>query len=170
MQGGSVVSRVRRVGCGMTNDSQGVCRCSTVISDASFCPDTGAAGWAYWVSMDGVVWKDAGFFIGVLRNPQEAEFLAALKGCSKAIEYGGCSVLMQMDCDAVVRAINDSDDSWFGKFSELFGGNICISASHINSKQINDEWGWAHNWCDKNSRNKMRKRRYEITKEKIPII
>ncbi len=54
---------------------------ATVIADASYCPKTGAAGWAVWVRTDNhPVVKKSGTFKVRPMKPSQAELWAAYNG------------------------------------------------------------------------------------------
>lgn len=84
----------------------------TVICDASFCPETGASGWACWVACDRGRNGHDDQFTKLLTNNTESE----MKAIVNAIYFGmrenliepGDSLLLQTDCQSAIDAFTGS--------------------------------------------------------------
>jgi ribonuclease HI len=83
----------------------------TIITDASFCPDSRAAGWAAWIKADG---RDSALVSGPLTKTApassgEAEFFAVANALFKAVKDGFIGqrdkVMIQSDCVAVLETM-----------------------------------------------------------------
>lgn len=81
----------------------------TIITDASFCPDTFAAGYGVWVASD----RGRGTFGGPLHgvtDSGEAEIKAACNGLHHAISNGyvmrGDRILIQLDCMPAISVLS----------------------------------------------------------------
>ena len=82
----------------------------TVFTDASYCHETGAAGWAVWAKRDGrPTFFKAGSFRDKLSGPFEAELGAVANACamlSRRQYLGGDHhVLIKTDCQEVIDRI-----------------------------------------------------------------
>jgi ribonuclease HI len=83
----------------------------TIITDASFCPASRAAGWAAWIKADG---RDSALVSGPFTkiapvSSGEAEFFAVANALFKAVKDGFVGerdkVMIQSDCVAVLEAM-----------------------------------------------------------------
>lgn len=147
---------------------------STVIVDASFCPETGAAGWASWVRVDGVseAIKYAGRFKSRPENSTAAELQAAINGIWIAARHGASVVLVQSDCMAVIHAIRKETKGWVGPLWEtalVENGltSVSLTAKHVKGHTHNkDVRSWCNRWCDENAGLHMRKDRAWLRKQR----
>ncbi len=83
----------------------------TIIADASYCPLTGAAGYAFWIaSTRGKLGGSGGMKDRVVNNIA-AEMMALLNGlhqaCKKGLVQVGDNVLLQTDCQSAIDAFNE---------------------------------------------------------------
>lgn len=135
---------------------------ATVISDASFCHKTFAAGWAVWVRVDGVSdpITQSGTFHKRPSTSTEAEMLAALNGIWLASRRGATKILVQSDAQAVVDIINRprSHYFWLG-VQKAIGPNLILRAAHVKGHTlINDSRSFC-NRCDAEARKAMQLQR-----------
>ena len=74
----------------------------TIITDASFCPKSGAAGYGYWIASKREKHGGGGYFKQTLRNSTEAEAKAIINGVYHALQkeslMAGDQILVQSDC------------------------------------------------------------------------
>lgn len=145
---------------------------ATVITDASFCPKTKAAGWAAWVRIDGrkEPIKKYGAFKQSVENSRDAEMLAAINGVFIAAREGATQVLVQTDCLAVVhmfegvtvqQTIKDAFTRAQAKAGIL---GLNVSSKHVRG-HTNDpaSRSWVNRWCDEQAGKEMRAHRAELS-------
>jgi ribonuclease HI len=79
----------------------------TIIADASWCPDTHAAGYAFWIASDRGKRGGSGAYKDRVVSSAVAEMMAVVNGLYTACKDGyveeGDAVLLQTDC---MRAID----------------------------------------------------------------
>lgn len=144
---------------------------ATVITDASFCPKTKAAGWAAWVRVDGISEpiKRYGAFKEPVASARDAEMLAAINGVFIAAKVGATQVLVQTDCLAVVhmfegvtvqQAIKDAFTRAQAKAGIL---GLKVSAKHVKGHSSDPaSRSWVNRWCDEQAGKEMRAYRAEL--------
>jgi len=141
---------------------------ATVITDASFCPETKAAGWACWIRIDGreTPIKHYGSLKVPVSAAHEAEMLAALNGLWLAYKYGATSALLQTDCLAVVNAISGAQNHrkirarWVEKLAACGLTQFPIRARHVKGHtRIQDARSYVNRWCDAHAKQSMREQR-----------
>lgn len=125
---------------------------ATVITDASFCPETGAAGWAAWVAHDKGKIKRFGAFKRPPKNSGQAELWAALNGVALAAKAGAIDVLLQTDCMEVVNLLNGNKHKVYQALA-LVGikETIKVSTFHVRGHTHSSWKGarfWVNRWCD----------------------
>lgn len=141
---------------------------ATVITDASFCPKTKAAGWAAWVRIDGEAEPVKRY--GELKTPvdraQHAELLAAVNGIWLAMKYGATEVLVQTDCLEVVHLLEGKTRkaSLISRFTlalrEAGVEHIMRSGRHVKGHTtVEDARSYVNRWCDEKAKSAMRKGR-----------
>lgn len=146
---------------------------ATVITDASFCPQTKAAGWAAWVRIDnqGEPICRYGSFKQPVSSARDAEMLAAINGVFIAMKEGATQVLVQTDCLAVVHmfqgvTVQKSIRNAFACAMSKAGiAGIRVSAKHVRG-HTNDpaSRSWVNRWCDEHAGKQMRANRVQIAK------
>lgn len=84
----------------------------TIIADASFCPQTGAAGYAFWYASERVKYGGAGPMKTKVSSSGVAEMMAVVNGLHDACMKGhideGDTVLLQTDCKEAISAFKGS--------------------------------------------------------------
>lgn len=137
---------------------------ATIITDASFCPQTKAHGWACWISLDGgkKVRRSGSF----LKNPvtsNEAELWAAVNGLVIAYAEGARTILLQTDCLGVVQSMG-KEEVFQANWAHRFPG-ASISLRHVKGHTDNpDARSWVNRWCDRQARVHMRAMRSTLRK------
>ncbi|KHQ51138.1 reverse transcriptase-like protein [Mameliella alba] len=137
---------------------------ATVITDASFCDRTKAAGWAAWVRIDGMAEpiKRYGSFSDAVSTSSEAEKKAALNGIWIAAQYGATEILLQSDCLAVVHLIDGTTkkraplDQWHRWCASIGILGLDLKSRHVRGHTSKkDARSHVNRWCDKHA-NKAR--------------
>ena len=140
----------------------------TVITDASYCHVSKAAGFAAWISMDGNVRvQKAGVIKGSPENATEAELKAALNGLWYAYAHGVRTVLLQTDCMAVVDMVNRTKPNNHSRLTNIFNAaqaqyfpDMEMTARHVKGHTTNeDARSWCNRWCDHHAGRHMRAER-----------
>jgi len=134
---------------------------ATVITDASFCPETKVAGWAGWIRIDGhpVPIKRMGKIKGPVNDATEAEVYAALNGIWVAVMSGATQVLIQSDCMSVINLVQRKALSvrlikiWDEALARPEFATVGITAAHVKGHGlIKDARTFVNAWCDTNAR------------------
>lgn len=137
---------------------------ATIITDASFCPRTKAAGWAAWVRIDGhpEPIKRYAEFRQPVENAQEAEMLAAINGLWLAAQHGVTVALVQTDCLAVVHMLNGQTKNehlrraFSGALAKAGVAGIARSGRHVKGHtQTADARSYVNRWCDERAKSAM---------------
>ena len=136
---------------------------STVITDASHCPKTGAAGFGAYIRIDG---HPAPFqYSGPLKPPTHsstfAEVRAALIGIWYAAKLGATDVLIQSDCMTIIHLANGRCKSagLVALWREAMlrpDMQVRLEARHVKGHiAIKDARSWVNDWCDKQAKKHM---------------
>jgi ribonuclease HI len=141
---------------------------ATVITDASFCAETKASGWAAWIRIDGhpAPIKAYGSFKAPVDSATDAELLAALNGLWLAHRHGATSALLQTDCLAVVEACSHPRrqkkvrEKWLAGLEHCALGGFPVAARHVRGHtRTQDARSYVNRWCDKHAKRSMREAR-----------
>lgn len=133
-------------------------RSTTVNCDASFCPNTRAAGWAVWAAIDGgVKVKMSGKFKRRPKNATDAEYLAMCNGIWIALQHDVTHILVQGDCKAALRRVDlrSKEVSMM-----LEGTGVVLKTKWVKAhKRTDTARHWVNGWCDKQAKIHMREQR-----------
>lgn len=138
---------------------------ATVITDASFCSNTKAGGWAAWIAYDGGhKGRHAGAFRDRPPNSGIAELQAVFNGLWLAYKEGARGILVQTDCMSVVHAVRGT-----GPYAHLYGAakrdhfpQAAIRARHVKGHtSVQDSRSYCNRWCDSEAKRHMRAQRKE---------
>lgn len=156
----------------------------TLVTDASFCPSTRAAGWAAWAKSDRGFVKKCGIISKPLGNNNEAEFCAIANGLFIALQSTVCMpgdlVILQTDshfayhrlsgkkwAQAVsskkVQPVHDSAKSVFQEMIKRH--NLRLEVRQIKghtAHHTREPHDHVMSWADKASRSRMSEMRREI--------
>lgn len=137
---------------------------ATVITDASFCPDTKAGGWAVWIAGDiGARIKQSGPFKTNPPSSNDAEIMAAINGCAIAYRAGARTILIQSDCKGVQDAILKGKAIWKAA-KTLHFPDAHIQYRHVKGHTNNPAArSWVNRWCDEQAKKHMKEARYAFT-------
>lgn len=140
---------------------------ATVITDASFCDRTKAAGWAAWIRLDGVPpIKRFGAFLDRPDGIATAEIWAAINGICIAVRAGADEVLVQSDAMAVIDAVQGKPHHHYPRlWRELFQPTLTrldLRIPHVRAKHVRghtttqDARSYVNRWCDQHAKREMR--------------
>lgn len=143
---------------------------ATVITDASFCDDTNAAGWAAWIRVDGISKpiKRSGQFKSDVPTSFHAEMLACMNGLWIAKQYGAQAFLVQTDCLGVVNLFNRKPKGRGTKAFGQLGSHLkdigipraAVTARHVRGHTREpDARSFVNRWCDTEAKRHMRENR-----------
>lgn len=133
-------------------------RKATVITDASYCQDSLAGGWAAWVKLDGGGSVKRGGILPQPASSTEAEVMAAANGCYLAAREGATHILLQSDCMAVIHLVHGQTRSesllriWRSFLAYEAMQGVQITARHVKGHgRIHDARTWVNDWCDRHA-------------------
>ena len=142
----------------------------TIITDASFCHQTKAAGYGAWISTDGGIRiRKAGAIKGSPETSTEAEMKAALIGIWYAYAHGVRDMLVQTDCLTVVDIIRGYAPK--GKHAHIltqlyiaarvkYFPEAVLKAKHVKGHtNVQDARSFVNRWCDEQAGIAMRTER-----------
>lgn len=142
----------------------------TIIVDASFCPLTGAAGWAAWIRYkNGHLVKHSAEFKSRIISAQEAERRAVVNAIAVAVYKAPVTlthILAQTDCLAVVRTLT------LEQIKKDLGVDF-ISKHHIPEiamRHVKGHTGghiprlWCNNWRDRVAKVHMKRMKSALKK------
>ena len=141
---------------------------ATIITDASFCHKTKAAGWAAWIRIDGLPEpiKRYAEFRQPVNSAQEAEMLAAINGLWLAAQHGVTVALVQTDCLAVVHMLNGQTknsglrDDFTRAMAKAGVLHVNYSGRHVRGHtQTADARSYVNRWCDAQAKTAMKRQR-----------
>lgn len=141
---------------------------ATVISDASYCPETKAGGWAVWATLDGKERaRQSGAFKTRPPSVNYAELWAALNGLVIARNMGAVEVLLQTDSLSVVQWINGKGGDHMRKhvaaLLRTHAPGLTVRAKHVKGHTTHAEPRfWCNRWCDAEAGKHMRRQRKEL--------
>lgn len=144
----------------------------TVMSDASFCPTTKAAGYGYWIACDRGKIAGSGAFRVDVPSSGVAELLAAVNAIDRACKEGlvekGDMILVQSDCLSAVKAFSFGrnrnsfcDLAWQGMlhvFNLRREIGFKLKGKHVKGHSANISSRFAsNNLCDQKAYEAMQK-------------
>jgi len=143
---------------------------ATVITDASYCMESRAGGWAAWINVnypngDHVRLKHHGTFKFRAANSEHAEQMAAMNGIWVAYAKGATDILLQTDCLNLVNTHGSGRAKGLEDYrmaATLHWPHAKVLWKHVkahNLKNVNDRRTWVNDWCDKMAKRHMRAQR-----------
>lgn len=139
---------------------------ATIITDASFCPKTKAAGWAAWITANPpngkvVRLQRSGPFNDDPDSPVHAEVRAAMNGLWLAYTFGARDLLLQSDCTAVGSMLRRGTYDYPSIASEKWP-EARVRFRHVKGHtQDPAARSWVNRWCDREARKHMKQLRGE---------
>lgn len=139
---------------------------ATVNTDASWCPNTKAGGWAVWIAIDGGQRiKKSGTFHRKAKTSTEAELWAMLNGAWIAAQHGARTLLMQGDCVAALTALEQGVDDAVRLLHASMPAPVTLTTKHVKAHtHTNSARHWVNDWCDREAKKHMRKERKQTPK------
>lgn len=147
---------------------------ATIIADASFCPDTRAAGFSYWIASSNGKKRGSGAFKGRVHDSMAAETMALVNALHDAMTSGlvlkGDSILFQSDCVAALQCLETGTSAKkeivliISKFQHLVNkGAFVIKFKHVKGHTQNEGARFVVNRiCDKFAKKHMQDARNSI--------
>lgn len=152
----------------------------TIIADASYCPETGKAGYGFWIASSRGKRGGDGVLRGPVANNNAAEMMAILNAFHVGLNTGlvrhGDSILMQTDCQGAIdafegirKALGEQEQElfdWYCKFCRVH--NLRVRTKHVKGhSHLNDSRFIVNKICDRKARKQMRKARNSYRIQKI---
>lgn len=144
----------------------------TVIADASFCPDTGKAGYGYWIASQRGKLGGDGVLLDEPVNNVSAEMMALLMALHDARESGilhnNDAILLQTDCYPAIDAFQgarrniSAQERMLVRYFKEIVARYCIHIrfKHVKGHTENPEARFVTNKiCDLRARKRMREAR-----------
>lgn len=151
----------------------------TLMTDASLCHKTGAAGFGYWCASDRGKRAGGNIIKGVVKDSYEAEFKGVANSLQASINAGliaeGDRVLVQLDNLGVVNCINDKNNKPRHDLVEVMRfitntakkHRLKIVCRHVKGHtNLTDNRYLANDHCDVRAKKAMREARKAFRKEK----
>lgn len=140
---------------------------ATVTTDASFCVDTKACGWAAWIAPDvGDRFQVSGQFKDRVGDVNVAEVRAAINGIALAYRIGARTILIQSDSVAVAAAMKRGKWRW-KEARERHFPDAEVQYRHVKGHtNSNDAQSFVNRWCDREARKHMKEMRRAIAVSK----
>lgn len=134
----------------------------TIVTDASFCDKTKAAGWAVWIVCDEGRYKHFGGFKTKIDKPHEAEIKAILNGLYFAKKQFVVSQYhIVTDCQAAIDHLKNTLE-WQAQVKNIIGNGI-VTFSHVKAHtKKEDKRSYVNRWCDKQAKVYMQKQREQF--------
>lgn len=143
---------------------------ATVISDASWCPDTNAAGYACWVVCNGERVRDAGPIPFAPVSSNDAEIYALRRGVELARQhFKATSLLLQSDCVGALHRFGLHGGQKKSRYNRIdhtamknhfLGETFMVMCKHVKGHTSNpDARSYVNRWCDKEAGRWMREGR-----------
>lgn len=140
-----------------------------MITDASYCSKSGAAGWAAWIAPDiGERQRYSGEFKTTQPSSTWAELRAAYNGLHLAYLLGARTILLQSDCVVIATALNKPNGKYgFREFRDLYLPDLKeVNYRHVKGHDYKNRAArsWVNRWCDQEARAHMRRHRASLSK------
>lgn len=155
----------------------------TIIADASHCPDTGAAGYGYWIACARGKLGGDGPIMTTSATSTVAEMRALANALHRAVVERlvqvGDAVLLQTDCEAAIKAFDGTRGRLIKEEHEAkeylnslkVRFNLSFEFRHVKGhSKIKEARYAANNTCDKRARQAMRKARGQMQINRIKEI
>jgi ribonuclease HI len=153
----------------------------TILTDASWCPDTGAAGYGYWIA-SGRGKRPGGNTMRRASNPTHAEMMAIANGLTLAVKAGlverGDDVLVQTDSTDAIACLRGERmryESFTLELAEVRSYVVAFALEHELRIEYRHVKGHsdrpkarykANNHCDERAKKFMRRARRELRQNK----
>ena len=135
---------------------------ATIVSDASFCHNTKAGGWAAWVVCENIRYQKSDIFKTKCNTSSEAEVLAAINGIWLATKHFKNVERFHVvsDCQHVINLIENQEGNEWKEIKKIVGKAV-VTAKWVKSHDNNNSArSWVNRWCDKHAKKKMREQKF----------
>lgn len=148
---------------------------ATIMCDASWCPETGAAGYGFWIASDRGKQPGGGQFRDIMSTAAEAEMGAVVNSLVHARNLNllmpGDWVLVQTDCVEAIAVLSGRREP-LTRLAEnirdalqlfLNKHKILVTFKHVKGHSRNKQARFlANNHCDTRAKGHMRDKRKEL--------
>ncbi len=141
----------------------------TVVTDASYCPKTKAAGWACWIVYEGQRHKQYGIFKGAVDGCFEAEIMAIINGLFIAKKiFSPEHFHVVSDCIPAMMVVEGKTrkiklKKWRKKTLEIIG-NQKLTTKHVKAHtSVQDKRSYVNRWCDTYAKAAMKQQKEKPT-------
>lgn len=151
----------------------------TLMTDASHCPDSGAAGFGFWCASDRGKLAGGSAFRDAIKDSYEAEFKGVANSLKASINAGlilnGDKVLIQLDCIGVIYCIvgksEPRDDvvivlEYIKNIAKQYDLKLICRHVKGHTKRLEGNRFKANNHCDVRAKKAMREARKILKVEK----
>lgn len=145
----------------------------TVMTDASWCPDTHAGGYGFWIACERGKLPGGGPFKVTVRSAGHAEMMAICNAIYDARKNGlvqaGDTVLIQTDCrqamDVLTQRVHVGYKDIIDYFQDVTTrGRLVVRFRHVKAHTANsDNRSVANKMCDLRAKAGMREAREAIS-------
>lgn len=155
---------------------------ATVISDASWCPETRAAGYACWVVCNGDRIRDAGPIPFAPETSNDAEIYALRRGVELARQsFKASALLLQSDCVGALHRFGLYGGQKKSRYTPIsrtamkdhfLGEEFKVMCKHVKGHTNNpDARSYVNRWCDKEAGRfmKMERNTNQVPEDWDPI-
>lgn len=146
----------------------------TIIADASWCPDTKAAGYGYWIACQRGRRNGGGTIRRQVSTSQVAEMMAVVNGIWHGMVEGyivrGDVLLVQTDCQNAINLFRAGDRgtteerevlAFLGKLVQA--NELTLNLRHVKGHTSGDTpRTYVNNVCDKVAKKHMRGMRHHL--------
>ena len=130
----------------------------TVFADASYCSDSKAYGWCFWLKHGAqgtnVIEQDGGFGLASSEDAELEALHAGLRYVQDKLVFKAKVVVVQSDCVGALRRLRPACDAL------KRAGAQAVVPKHVKGHQGGKEKrSWVNELCDTRAKQEMRKRR-----------
>lgn len=156
---------------------------ATIICDGSYCPETGAVGYGYWIRSYGKLLKGGGHVDYPIACSIGAEMIAVANSLYHACEGGileqGVTVLVQTDCVAAIERFQGMDRTLDATMNRAVRylmhlqskWGVVINFRHVKGHTIRtDPRYYCNRFCDKTAKTHMREKREQLRKKDVQAL
>ena len=133
----------------------------TIVTDASFCPQTKFGGWAAWIVCDQQRQRYCAAFKDPCLSGFEAERNGAINGLYLAKRHfpDAYRYHFVVDCRGVIDVITQKKGDWWPKL-KVIADPIPISVKHVKAHTRDTAArSWVNRWCDTYAKQAMKELR-----------
>lgn len=136
----------------------------TIMTDASWCPDTHAGGYGFWIACERGKLPGGGPFRVAVRSAGHAEMMAICNAIYDARKQGlvhvGDTLLVQTDCRQAMDVLEQRVHVGFKDIIDYFNSirhGLTVHFRHVKGHTSNsDSRSVANKMCDKRAKEGMR--------------